>query len=51
MKHKIFALGIKKIDYFKILDINKIIKPYQEKTNKKIFIAYHLNSVRLIDNI
>ena len=51
VKHKIFALGIKKIDYFKILDINKIIKPYQEKTNKKIFIAYHLNSVRLIDNI
>ena len=51
IKRKIFALGIKKIEYFKILDINKIIKPYEKKNNKKIFIAYHLNSVRLIDNI
>ena len=51
IKRKIFTLGIKKIEYFKILDINKIIKPYEKKNNKKIFIAYHLNSVRLIDNI
>jgi pantoate--beta-alanine ligase len=51
IKRKIFTLGIKKIEYFKILDINKIIKPYEKKNNKKIFIAYYLNSVRLIDNI
>jgi pantoate--beta-alanine ligase len=51
VKNKIFNFGIKKIDYIKVLDINKIIKPYKKKSNKKIFVAYYINSVRLIDNI
>jgi len=51
IKNKIFNLGVKKIDYLKILDINKIIKPHKKNSNKKIFIAYYINSVRLIDNI
>ena len=51
IKNKILKFGIKKIDYLKVLDINKIIKPYKKKSNKKIFIAYYINSVRLIDNI
>ena len=51
VKNKIFKFGIKKIDYLKILDINKIIEPHKKKSNKKIFVAYHIKSVRLIDNI
>ena len=51
LKNKILGFGAKKIDYLTILDINKIIKPYKKKLNKKIFIAYYINSVRLIDNI
>ena len=44
-------LGAKKIDYVKLLNINKITKPYKKNSVFKIFIAYHLGSVRLIDNI
>ena len=51
LKYKILRFGIKKIDYLKILDVNKIIKPYKKKSNKKIFIAYYISHVRLIDNI
>ncbi len=51
IKKKILKLGVKKIDYLKVLDINRIIKPYKIKINKKVFVAYYLNSVRLIDNI
>ena len=51
LKDKIIKLGAKKIDYINIIDINKIIKPYKKKKIFKIFIAYYLGSVRLIDNI
>ena len=50
-RNEILNLGIKKIEYLKILDINKIIKPHVKRSDKKIFVAYYLNSVRLIDNI
>ena len=39
------------IDYIKLLDVNRIIKPYKKKNEYKIFIAYYLGSTRLIDNI
>ena len=51
IKKKIFYLGAKKIDYIKLLDVNKIIKPYKKNNNLKIFIAYYLGCTRLIDNI
>ena len=51
VKLKIFKLGVKKIDYLKVVNINKIIKSYKNKNNYKIFIAYFLRSTRLIDNI
>ena len=51
IKDKIIFLGVKKIDYLKILDINKIIKPYKKNKKYKVFIAYYLGSTRLIDNI
>ncbi len=51
IKKIIIRVGIKKIDYIKVLDINKIIKPYKKENYYKIFIAYYLKSIRLIDNL
>ena len=51
IKQKIYILGAKKIDYIKLLNINKVIKPYKKGNKYKIFISYYLGSVRLIDNI
>ena len=48
---KILNLGATKIDYIKILDINKLMKPFKKNNKYKIFIAYYLRSTRLIDNI
>ena len=51
IKKKILEIGVTKIDYIKILDINKLIKPYKKKNIYKIFISYYLRKTRLIDNI
>ena len=51
IKNKILKFGIKEIDYIRILDANKLIQPYKKNKKYKIFIAYYLNSTRLIDNI
>jgi len=50
-KKEILLLGANKIDYVSKININKIFKPYKKKSNYKVFIAYYLRSVRLIDNI
>ena len=52
IKNKLFKLGVSKIDYIKVLDINRLVdKPYGKIKKYKIFIAYYLRSTRLIDNI
>jgi len=51
IKKNIHQIGVNKIDYIKLLDINKIIKPYKKNNKYKIFIAYYIGSTRLIDNI
>jgi len=51
IKKKISDFGANKIDYIKVFDINKIVKPFIKSKNCKIFIAYYLGSTRLIDNI
>ena len=51
LKKYIYNLGVNKIDYIKILDVNKINKPYKKNNKYKVFIAYFLRSTRLIDNI
>tara|TARA_B100000029_G_C17408695_1_gene899893 strand:- start:251 stop:1060 length:810 start_codon:yes stop_codon:yes gene_type:complete len=51
IKKKMFDLGVKKIDYVELHDINKIMKPFKKRNKYKIFIAYYLGSTRLIDNI
>ena len=50
-KKEILRLGVRKIDYIEMLDINKLIKPYKRNNKYKIFIAYYLGQTRLIDNI
>ena len=51
IKRKIHKFGVTKIDYIKILNINKLIKPYIKNNRYKVFIAYYLRETRLIDNI
>ena len=51
IKKEILKLKISKLDYLKIININKIIKPYKKNKKFRIFIAYNLGGVRLIDNI
>ncbi len=51
LKKEIIKLGVRKIDYLEILDINKLIKPFKKKSLFRIFIAYYLGATRLIDNI
>ena len=48
---EILKFGVRKIDYLKLLDINKLIKPYIKINKYKLFIAYYLKKNRLIDNI
>ena len=50
-KNIVYNIGASKIDYIKIVDINKTTKPFRKNSIYKIFIAYYLKSVRLIDNI
>ena len=49
--NKLIKLGIKKVDYIEILNSNTLKKVKNKKEKFKIFIAYYLNNIRLIDNI
>ena len=52
IKKIIYNHGITKIDYLKILDINNLIKSSKRINKKyKIFIAYYIGKVRLIENL
>ena len=51
VKKNILNLGIKKIDYIEVLDLDKIFNTFKKKSYKRIFIAYYLGKTRLIDNI
>ncbi len=51
VKKNVYKLGVKKIDYIQILDINKIISNNINNTKFRIFVAYYLRSTRIIDNI
>ena len=42
----IYNLGVRKIDYIEVLDVNKLIKPFKKKRKYKIFIAYYQRSTR-----
>ena len=48
---KIINIGVNKVDYLKLVNINNILKPYKKNKKYKIFIAYYLGKTRLIDNV
>ena len=50
-KKDLLELGVEKIDYIEIYNINNLNKPKRKNENFKIFIAYYLDKVRLIDNV
>jgi pantoate--beta-alanine ligase len=51
IKNKMFQLGVKKIEYLKLIDINKQTRPFKKNKKNKLFIAYYLGPIRLIDNV
>ena len=51
IKNTLYEMGIKKIDYIEIININKLVKPFKNFISYKIFIAYYLGRTRIIDNI
>ena len=51
VKKNVYNLGVKKIDYIQILDINKIISNHKKNKKFRIFVAYYFRSIRIIDNI
>lgn len=51
VKKNILNFGVEKIDYIEVLNVRTLKKSFKLSKNSKIFIAYHLNKVRLIDNI
>jgi pantoate--beta-alanine ligase len=51
VKSKLQKMGIKKIDYIKLIDLLNFKEVKKINSNTNIFIAYYLNGVRLIDNL
>ncbi len=51
LKKEIRSMGVKKIDYLKLININRNNLSSKKNKNYRIFISYYLGSTRLIDNI
>jgi pantoate--beta-alanine ligase len=51
LKKDIISLGCTKIDYIENIYIKKIKMNMSAKNNFRIFIAYYIGNIRLIDNI
>ena len=49
--NNIIELGVKKIDYIELINLNTLKKPNRINKKFNIFIAYYLGKVRLIDNV
>ncbi len=47
---KIKNFGAKKVDYLSAFNLRKLKKTNKPSTNTRVFIAYYLDGVRLIDN-
>tara|TARA_B100000579_G_C22814596_1_gene847094 strand:- start:643 stop:1458 length:816 start_codon:yes stop_codon:yes gene_type:complete len=50
-KKDLIKIGVTNINYIELLNLKNLKKPKSIKEKFKIFIAYYLGSVRLIDNI
>ena len=44
-------LGVTKLDYLEMLNVQNLKKPKSKNEKFNIFIAYHLKNTRLIDNV
>ena len=51
LHNNIMKLGVKKIDYIELINLNTLKKPNRINKKFNIFIAYYLGKVRLIDNV
>ena len=51
IKKKLISLGATKIDYIEKINLKVFKKNNDEKNKYKIFVAYYIKKVRLIDNI
>ena len=51
LKKDLISLGVNKVDYVENIDLKKLKKSYKSKINSRIFIAYYLKNIRLIDNV
>jgi len=49
--NEIMLLGVKKVDYLEYINIKTLKSVSKINKNCKIFIAYHLGKIRLIDNL
>ena len=47
---EIKKFGAKKIDYLSAFNLKKLKKTNKPSVNTRVFLAYYLNNVRLIDN-
>ncbi|NCU62536.1 MAG: hypothetical protein EBV78_00335, partial [Candidatus Fonsibacter lacus] len=47
---KIKSFGAKKVDYLSAFNLKKLKKTNKPSLNTRVFLAYHLSGVRLIDN-
>ena len=50
-KKDILNLGVSKIDYVEFYNLKSLRRPKNKKEKFKIFIAFYLNKIRLIDNV
>ena len=51
IKKDLISLGANKIDYIEFLNIKNFKRNKNVKNRFRLFIAYYINSIRLIDNI
>jgi len=51
IKKDLLLLGANKIDYIEYLNIINLIKKRKSKNKFKLFFAYYIDNIRLIDNI
>ena len=51
IKFHLLKIGVDKIDYLELINIQTLKKPRTKKEKFKFFIAYYLKKTRLIDNV
>ncbi len=51
IKKDLTNLGVTKIDYVELYNVKTLKRPKNKREKFKIFIAFYLNKIRLIDNI